>query len=37
MLSMFGVPIIEPAAAGTVHVEVLVGNDGIARTIRVVR
>lgn len=36
MLSMFGVPLIEPDAAGTVSVEVLLGNDGLARTIRIV-
>jgi hypothetical protein len=35
MLSMLGVPIIEPTAAGTVNVEVLLGSDGIARAIRV--
>jgi hypothetical protein len=36
MLSMLGVPLIEPAAEGTVNVEVLLGPDGIARTIRIV-
>lgn len=36
MLSMFGVPIIEPDAAGTVNVEMLLGHDGLARTIRIV-
>lgn len=37
MLPMLGVPIIEPDAAGTVSVEVLLGHDGLARTIRIVR
>jgi hypothetical protein len=37
MLPLLGVPIIEPDAAGTVNVEVLLGNDGLARAIRVIR
>jgi hypothetical protein len=36
MLSMLGVPIIEPGADGTVNVEMLLGSDGIARTIRII-
>jgi hypothetical protein len=36
MLIMLGVPIIEPGAAGAVSVEVLLGDDGLARAIRVV-
>lgn len=36
MLPMLGVPIIEPDAAGIVRVEMLLGNDGLARTIRIV-
>lgn len=36
MLSMLGVPIIEPGAEGTVNVEMLLGSDGIARTIRII-
>jgi hypothetical protein len=36
MLSMLGVPIIEPGAEGTVNVEVWLGSDGIARTIRII-
>ena len=36
MLPTLGVPIIDPDAAGTVNVELLLGNDGLARTIRIV-
>lgn len=36
MLSVLGVPVIEPGSAGTVAVEVLLGDDGLARAIRVV-
>jgi hypothetical protein len=36
MLSALGVPVIDPDAAGTVNVELLLGTDGLARTIRIV-
>jgi hypothetical protein len=35
MLPVLGVPVIDPDATGTVNVELLLGNDGLARTIRV--
>jgi hypothetical protein len=36
MLSMLGVPVIEPGADGTVNVELVLGTDGIARTVRII-
>ena len=36
MLPLLGVPIIEPDAAGMVNVELLLGNDGLARAVRIV-
>jgi hypothetical protein len=36
-LASFGIAVIDPSAAGTVDVELLVGVDGLARTIRTVR
>jgi len=36
-LSSLGIAVIDPGAAGTVDLEVLVGVDGLARTIRMVR
>jgi hypothetical protein len=36
MLPTLGVPVIDPDAAGTVNVELLLGNDGLARTIHIV-
>jgi hypothetical protein len=36
-LASLGVPVIDPGAAGTVDVELLIGVDGLARTIRMVR
>jgi hypothetical protein len=36
-LPLLGIPIIDPNAAGTVEIELLVGEDGLARTIRTVR
>lgn len=35
MLPLLGIPIIDPDAPGTVNVEFLLGNDGLARTIRI--
>jgi hypothetical protein len=35
MLPVLGVPVIDPDATGTVNVELLLGNDGLARTIHV--
>ena len=35
MLPLLGVPIIDPDAPGTVNVEILLGTDGQARTIRI--
>jgi hypothetical protein len=36
MLPQLGVPVIDPDVAGTVNVELLLDNDGLARTIRIV-
>src|SRR5205807_1022258 len=36
-LASLGVPIFEPDAVGTVNVNVLIGEDGLARGIRIVR
>lgn len=36
-LQLLGIPIIDPDAVGTTEVELLVGEDGLARTIRMVR
>jgi hypothetical protein len=36
-LASLGIPVIDPGAAGTVDVELLIGVDGLARTIRTVR
>lgn len=36
MLPALGVPVIDPDIAGTVNVELLLGDDGLARTIRIV-
>jgi hypothetical protein len=36
-LPLLGIPIIDPNAAGTVEIELLVGEDGLARSIRAVR
>jgi hypothetical protein len=36
-LIAFGVPIIDPEAAGTLDVELLLGDDGSARSLRVLR
>jgi hypothetical protein len=35
MLAMLGVPVINPDAPGTVNLEVTVGHDGLAQTIRI--
>lgn len=37
MLPVLGVPVLDPDAAGTVNVELLLSNDGLAKTIRIVR
>jgi hypothetical protein len=37
MLPELGVPVIDPDAPGTVTVELVVGSDGLPRTIRIVR
>jgi hypothetical protein len=36
-LPLLGIPVIDPSAAGTVEIELLVGEDGLARTIRTVQ
>jgi hypothetical protein len=36
-LLVFGIPIVEPEIEGTVNVEVLLTEDGQARTIRIVQ
>jgi hypothetical protein len=36
-LPLLGIPIIDPNAAGTVEIELLVGEDGLTRSIRAVR
>jgi hypothetical protein len=36
-LPMLGVPIIDPGAAGTVDIEVVLDEDGLQRAIRVLR
>jgi hypothetical protein len=36
-LPLLGIPIIDPSAEGTVEIELLVGEDGLAKSIRAVR